>query len=350
MKTKIFFITLFLIVVAFCLTSASYSQATDYFGNPIKDTSKKTNKPVQNANKADTGIKTLNVNVPYIFDSTSDNALTQRYGISSRSEDAIDNIAIKDKLPIDYENIREDDAVFRAKVWRVIDTREKLNSVFRNPSIYNGNNELFLSILYNAITDSISYLDDPSKRPVAFKDERFSEPFTMQEFQQKFSGGLDTSNKFDLDGNVVAKVIKQRPFPVDSVYQFQIKEEWIFDKESSRLFVRIVGIAPMMKTYLSNGEAVSDQAYPMFWVYYPDIRPVLSKRLVYNGKNLGARMSWDDLFQSRMFGSFIVKSSFDNPYDLPLSAIYPNNTLFRLLEGDRIRDKIFNYEQSLWAY
>jgi hypothetical protein len=61
-------------------------------------------------------------------------------------------------------------------------------------------------------------------------------------------------------------------------------------------------------------------------------------------------MSWDDLFESRMFSSYIIKSTLDNPFDLQLSQIYPNNTLFRLLDGERIKDKIFNYEQSLWAY
>ncbi|HRH60116.1 MAG TPA: gliding motility protein GldN [Chitinophagaceae bacterium] len=348
MKKKFVFRGSLSLIFSACIAQVLCAQATDYFGNPIKDTSKSANKPAtQNAAiKPDTTRKpNQNLNVPYIYVPAAGNPLTERFAPSLRSEDAIDNLSIKDKLPIDYENIREDDAVFRAKVWRVIDTREKLNSVFRNPSVYNANSELFLSILYNAIADSVS--DNPI---TAFKDERFSEPFARDEFMKKFAGGVDTFPVVDLDNNIIRYEIRPKSFPVDSVYQFQIKEEWIFDKESSRLFVRIVGIAPMMKTYLSNGEAVSDQAYPMFWVYYPDIRPVLSKRLVYNGKNLGARMSWDDLFQSRMFGSFIVKSSFDNPYDLPLSAVYPNNTLFRLLEGDRIRDKIFNYEQSLWAY
>jgi hypothetical protein len=51
-----------------------------------------------------------------------------------------------------------------------------------------------------------------------------------------------------------------------------------------------------------------------------------------------------------MFSSYIVKSSFDNPFDIDLATVYPNNTLFRLLTGEKIKDKIFNYEQSLWSY
>ena len=37
-------------------------------------------------------------------------------------------------------------------------------------------------------------------------------------------------------------------FNPDDVTKFRIKEEWVFDKESSRMYARILGIAPI-KTY-----------------------------------------------------------------------------------------------------
>ena len=45
----------------------------------------------------------------------------------------------------------------------------------------------------------------------------------------------------------------QDEFDPDNVQRYQIKEEWVFDKESSRLHVRILGIAPM-KTIAACGE------------------------------------------------------------------------------------------------
>ncbi len=50
----------------------------------------------------------------------------------------------------------------------------------------------------------------------------------------------------------------------------------------------------------------------LFWVYYPDLRPLLAKYEAYNGKNFGGRMSWEELFESRMFSARIVKSTIDN--------------------------------------
>ena len=113
------------------------------------------------------------------------------------------------------------------------------------------------------------------------------------------------------------------------------------------MFVRILGIAPVFLQKNSLGDVLGERT--AFWVYYPDLRPVLAKAEVYNPKNFGARMTWEELFETRMFSSYIVKSSLDNPYDKTLKE-YIKDPLFRLLEGENIKDKIFNYEQALWSY
>ena len=115
------------------------------------------------------------------------------------------------------------------------------------------------------------------------------------------------------------------------------------------MYVRILGIAPV-KTYFDKVTGAPIGSAPIFWVYYPDMRPALAKYEVYNGKNFGARMSWEELFESRFFGSYVVKSTLENPYDLYLKQQYPNNNILMLLEGENIKDKIFNYEQDLWSY
>jgi hypothetical protein len=50
-----------------------------------------------------------------------------------------------------------------------------------------------------------------------------------------------------------------------------------------------------------------------------------------------------------MFGSYIVKSSIDNPANRNIRN-YIKDPILALLEGDNIKDKIFNYEQDLWSY
>ena len=263
--------------------------------------------------------------------------------MSLRNDAGIEQDLIKDKSPLPYENIREDDAVYRVRVWREIDAREKLNLSFRNASTEDNGSQRFISILVRAIKDG---------QITAFEgsDDRFTTPITADAALAAFGSGYDTVPKYDFDGNVVGYQVREKAIDPDSIYKFRVKEEWIFDKEASRLFVRILGIAPVVGRKLSNGDPIPNSEGPVWWIYYPDARPVFAKSQVYNPKNFGARMSWEDLFESRMFSSYIIKSSFDNPYDMDLASIYPNNTLFRLLEGERIKEKIFNYEQSLWQY
>ena len=63
-------------------------------------------------------------------------------------------------------------------------------------------------------------------------------------------------------------------------------------------------------------------------------------------------MSWEDLFEGRMFYGRIIKSTIDNPYDLQIKNMpgLSDKGILQLLEGENIKEKIFNYEQDLWAY
>lgn len=60
-------------------------------------------------------------------------------------------------------------------------------------------------------------------------------------------------------------------------------------------------------------------------------------------------MTWEELFEGRFFSSYITKTTLNNPSDLTLAAMI-KDPLFRLLEGENLKQKIFNFEQDLWAY
>jgi hypothetical protein len=93
-----------------------------------------------------------------------------------------------------------------------------------------------------------------------------------------------------------------------------------------------------------------EQSNVMFWIYYPDLRRTLARYEVYNPKNLGyGRMTWEELFESRMFSSYITKSTFDNPQNKTVRSMI-KDPILALLEGENIKDRIFNYEQDLWSY
>ena len=102
---------------------------------------------------------------------------------------------------------------------------------------------------------------------------------------------------------------------------------------------------------MSNESAVdSEKEYtPMFWVFYPESRDVLSKAYAFNQKNMSKPFSFDRLINSRRFSGTIYKES--NVYqDRDIRDYISKNALMQLLESDRIKEKIRNKEQDMWSY
>jgi gliding motility associated protien GldN len=277
--------------------------------------------------------------VKFNYDTTGDAGLDGKPEVSLRNNYAAERTQVKDRKPLEYEDLREDDALFSHFIWREIDAREKMNQSFTYAGKDENGDQRFFAILMNAVrSDSV----------IAFSSEndRFTTPLSPSQVLSLTSGKLDTIEVTDPISGAVEKTVTRAPqFSPDSVYTFRIKEQVVFDKEASRLFTRIIGIAPIAK------QVIGGKSIPrvLFWVYYPDMRRTLAKFDVYNPKNLAGRMTWEELFESRYFTSYIIKSTIDNPGDKYLSTAI-KDPLFRLLEGENIKTKIFNFEQDLWSY
>lgn len=281
-------------------------------------------------------------NIPIEKDTTSGSYNGSVRHPSLRNDNAFIKNGVLERTPLPYEDLRWDDALFAEKVWREIDLREKMNQTFRYEAEDDNGSQMFVDMLLKAIRqDSIT----------AFADDRFSQPLTADEISGLTSGGApDTTPVYDPNdiNKVIKYVVTQKSFDPKSIVKIRLKEEWVFDREASRMFVRILGIAPLKMEYLPNGQERGVNA--MFWVYYPDLRPLLAKYEVYNPKNMGmGRMTWEELFESRMFSSYIVKSTLDNPGNKTIKQ-YIKDPILALVEGDNIKDRIFNYEQDLWSY
>ncbi len=264
---------------------------------------------------------------------------------SLRNDNAIDMNPMRDRTPLAYENIREDDAVYRQRVWLELDIHEKMNLPFLYQATEDNGNQRFINILLSAIkNDSIT--------PFSADDDRFTTPITFKDIARLLVGTPKTIQVPDWVNDptgskgLTKDSVVSDEFDPDVIQKYWVKEDIIFDKESSRLHFRILGIAPLKTVRLPDS---SYTVTPLFWVYYPDLRPVLAKYQAYNGKNYGARMSWEEIFESRMFASRVVKSTIDNPYDRFIEG-YIKDPILRLMEGDNMKERIFNYEQDLWQY
>jgi gliding motility associated protien GldN len=326
------------------LVHAADAQTRKKTTSSKKTTAKKTNTKQADANLAAAAIDT----VPKAVVPPRDPLAMDPIRKSLRNDAAVDRNPLRDRTPLAYEHIREDDAWFRQRVWREIDVREKMNLPFRYKADEDNGNQRFISILLSSIkSGDVSAFD-------ATVDDRFTTPMTISKIGELLAGKCDTSQVPDWvkdplgQKGLVKDTVICNELNLDDITKFMIKEEWVFDKESSRMHARILGIAPM-KTYIDANTGIVLGESPVFWVYYPDLRPILSSHEVYNGKNFGARMSWEELFESRFFSSYIVKSTMENPFDMYIRQ-YIKDPILVLLEGENIKEKIFNFEQDLWSY
>jgi gliding motility associated protien GldN len=308
--------------------------------NRRPSTTPSTNAPTQqtNNNQAPTGDPYGGLPIEVDSSGISDTMVRK----SLRNDNAYDKSSVSARTPLVYEHLRADDALFAEKVWRELDLREKMNQPFRYQAESDNGSQMFIDMLLKAVN---------SGEVTAFQDDRFSIPLPISEIQQQTMGTADTTPVYDLKDmtKIVKYKVTRASFDAKSVTKLRLKEEWVFDRESSRMFCRILGIAALKTEFIPNTTKERGTS-TMFWVYYPDMRPILTKYEVYNPKNMGqSRMTWEELFESRMFSSYIVKSTLDNAANRNIRN-YIKDPILALLEGDNIKEKIFNYEQDLWSY
>lgn len=350
-KNRLIILSLF--VVSVLLTNISLAQRGRGRSTPPKETNTtgtKTNNSKDTTGKGTTTVKKTSSGagskrIYSVAELQGDGS--NEYGAdvkkSLRSSYSYVKNNVNERKPLAWDHVREDDATYSQFVWREIDGREKMNLPFTYKAKDDNGDQRFFSILLSAIkNDSV----------MAFRDERFTEPISKEEALSLTSryayNVFDTTTTPNIDNpDIIDTIIKPRenlniPKP-DSVYKFRIKEQWLFDRESSRMLVRIIGIAPLYKK-----ERDVNSSAP-FWIYYPELRATLSKNFAYNPKNVGAQLTWEEVFEGRFFSSYIIKSTLNNPGDKKLSDLI-KDPLFQLLEGENIKEKLFNYEQDLWSY
>jgi gliding motility associated protien GldN len=263
-------------------------------------------------------------------------AETRGAGVPRDADAPLDGIVetkmILEKEVLPWEPVRESDIMWRKRIWRVIDVREKMNLPFMYPE------ETFISLLLQGVQDTVSGIK-------AYKsdDDKFSYKLTSTEVSTMGSS-IDTIQQVDpITYETKLKIVVNKLNP-DDIKRFRIKEEWYFDKQYSTLKVRILGIAPLKDETDEAGNFLFEKV--LFWVRYPDCREYFSRHRAFMEGNDANPMSWEDLFEMRRFSSYVYKES--NVQNRRLQDYLQGMDL--LLEGEKIKQEIFNFEHDLWSY
>jgi gliding motility associated protien GldN len=247
-------------------------------------------------------------------------------------EDEADKSYTAKVLP--YETVRKSDVPWEKRVWRLIDTREKMNLVWR------AEEQPFFEVLKTLLKNG---------EITVFKDEKFKEPLSYEELESKLVT-TDTTSAYNSETFEEEIKITKNTKDWRNVKQFRVKEIWYFDNKTSMLKQRILGIAPLYEEQIEGVE--NALVYPMFWVYYPEARMPLAKYRVLSDENDQIPMSWTDLLDNRYFSSVIIKRS--NTLNYRVEDFFdPEDEMFlmdQLFESEKIKAELFNFEHDLWEY
>ncbi len=338
-------------IVLFLMISGSLMaqrrSAYDTPSTPAKSTEKKTtdtkkattkDKPTPNGTGEGGDYNTPAANLP--IEVVEDQGEGGLYGVSRQSLRK-DNILEDDHsdsaaTPLAYTQLYAADAMYRVRVWRTIDARTQKNArYFYNKSIDGDDDKRLINIILRAIKED-------SVQAFSNVDDRFTTPISFDEAVAGFGGGVDTVAKYDMEGNIAGYQVRARDVAPDSVYKFRLKEEWIFNKRDGKTYVRILGIAPLTSYTTSDGYTMENSEHAVFWVYYPDLRKALVRNNITNPLNISGYVTWEEVFENRLFESSIQKSSLDAENGF-------NNTPLKPDQAEIIQKQLNNLSSKGWA-
>ena len=208
---------------------------------------------------------------------------------------------VRTKKVVPYPSVREADVLWSKRIWRTIDLREKANySLYYPIEPIKGRLSLFDVIKQSIMVDGslTAYSPGPT-----YQDDEFTSPLSPEEIKGIFVK-IDTVMTEDLDTGEFIMVPQEKELGSTQITQYRVKQVWYFDKQSSTIQVRVIGIAPMKEVYSEEGAFMGYQ--PIFWLYYPECRYVFVNFETFNPQNDAQRISFDDLVSKRIFNSYII--------------------------------------------
>ncbi|WP_317129101.1 type IX secretion system ring subunit PorN/GldN [Haloflavibacter putidus] len=283
--------------------------------------------------------------------------------VDSLNSEETETINEHDK-PLDYGYVDDRDVLWAKTVWEFIDLNQRVNF----PLYYPLDETPTRRSLFTVITDAIQ-----KDSLNIYNDSYFMQKFSRDQLQDNLKArqitnvGIEAMNQGKPEDSLsvgLGEVVESELNPED-VVGYNVRGYWYFDKRQGELRYRLLGLAPMVtsaqgKAQISmaqiNGDNLSDEQkkamlapVELFWVFYPELRPALHKAKVFNRNNTARPLSFDHLLNARRFDAVIYRE--DNVQgDRQIEDYVADNALMQLLESQRIKESIRNFESDMWNY
>ena len=255
---------------------------------------------------------------------------------------------------------RADDVVWSRIVYRVIDMRYKQNFQLYFPIRPNEEYRSLFRVVLDAICDGMPVY---RKNPREIKPS-FSEPLCCQELSRVFAYDPKDPTGYvnpEEDHLIVFDTISNKYSVNDYRYnayvknqiKFLIQEIVFFDKHMSRLFTKIIAIAPLYALHPDNMATNNTMEYfrnsVLCWISFDELRPYLVRQYMMPLNNDAHRLTFDEFFIKKNYTSYLLGDS--NVFGRMLlddNATVSEENIKR--EQERIEREMLDFEQDLWEY
>ncbi|MEZ4787366.1 MAG: gliding motility protein GldN [Flavobacterium haoranii] len=264
-------------------------------------------------------------------------------------------LVAENDMPLPYGYVMDRDILMGKRVWEIIDLDERVNFPLYYPVEKNlgPDRKPLYDVLKQAIQDSII--------TEVYDDSYFTTKKTLKDIEQSLfaidttDGGREQMNE-DYDAYLAGEkkideqYIIKTEIEADLVKSYKVVGYWYFDKRQGELKYRMLGLCPVVpdvQIYKDNPD--TDDMVELFWVYFPAAREVLHKAKAFNNRNSAMPFSFDHLLNSRRFNGVIYIE--ENVYaDRQIKEYMKENAQMQLLESERVKEKIRDFEQDMWNY
>lgn len=248
--------------------------------------------------------------------------------------------------PLPYGYVHDRDIMFGKAVWELIDLDERINFPMYYP-IDTANIGKDRRSLYDVLTKGIK----DKKITEVYTDGYFNTKKSEEDIQKSLTR-IDTTDpgreQYNAGIPISPEYIVKTDITSIDVNAYKIKGYWYFDKRQGELKYRLLGICPVTPDVYTVGKDEVDYI-ELFWIYFPAARDVLHASNAFNDKNSAMPITFDHLLNSRRFNAVIYEE--ENVYgDRLIQDYMKDNAQLQLLESERLKEKIRNFEQDMWNY
>ena len=248
--------------------------------------------------------------------------------------------------PLAYGYVHDRDVLMGKTTWEIIDLSERINFALYFP-IDTANVGSDRRSLYDVLTKAMKN----GKITEVYTDSYFNTKKSIQDIETSLSR-IDTTDagreQINAGQKVSQEYIMKQDLTAQDVTQYKIEGYWYFDKRQSELKYRLLGICPVTPDVYTMNSDVKDYI-ELFWIFFPAAREVLHEAKAFNDKNSAMPISFDQILNSRRFNSVIYKE--ENIYgDRTIEDYMKDNAQNQLLESERVKEKIRNFESDMWNY